>query len=106
MMPNEKHRPEGRRRHKEPGEVTVNRPKSTTRTGNGNGNSPRAWAYGDDHARATIAAHRLYHHAVKCDTDGNWQMARIMWAKYAEAASATERKHPTGLMKFTHQRLF
>jgi len=67
-------------------EVTVNRSDSTTRT--------------------VIAAHRLYHHAVKCDTDGNYQMARICWQKYAEAASTVERKHPTNLMKFTHQRLF
>jgi hypothetical protein len=56
--------------------------------------------------RAAIAAHRLYHHAVKCDELGQYQMARIMWAKYAQAASTIERKHPTGLMKFTHQRLF
>jgi len=56
--------------------------------------------------RTAIAAHRLYHHAVKCDTDGNYQMARVMWAKYAQAASAVEREHPTGLMKFTHERLF
>jgi hypothetical protein len=56
--------------------------------------------------RSAIAAHRLYHHAVKCDELGQYQMARVMWAKYAQAASAVERKHPTGLMKFTHERLF
>ena len=51
-------------------EVTVNRPESTT--------------------RAAIAAHRLYHHAVKCDELGQYQMARVMWAKYAQAAARVE----------------
>jgi hypothetical protein len=58
------------------------------------------------HTRAARAAVILYHHAVKCDELGQYQMARVMWAKYAQAASAVERKHPTGLMKFTHERLF
>jgi len=54
--------------------------------------------------RAAIAAHRLYHHDVLCDETHSWQMARVMWAKYAEAARKLERG--TALMKFTGQRLW
>jgi len=75
---------------------------STTR--HGNGNSPRAWAYGGDHTRSAIAAHRLYHHAVLCDSTNQPQMARVMWQKYAEAARTVTRS--TNLMKNTNQRYF
>jgi uncharacterized protein YqiB (DUF1249 family) len=54
--------------------------------------------------RAAVAAHRLYHHAVLCDATHSWQMARVMWAKYAEAARRLERG--TSLMKNTGQRLW
>ena len=40
--------------------------------------------------RTAVAAHRLYHHAVLCDTTHQWQMARICWAKYAQAAARVE----------------
>jgi len=53
--------------------------------------------------RTAVAAHRLYHHAVLCDATHSWQMARICWQKYAEAARKVERG--TALMKFTGQRL-
>jgi uncharacterized protein YqiB (DUF1249 family) len=54
--------------------------------------------------RTVIAAHRLYHQAVLCDATHSWQMARVMWAKYAEAARRLERG--TSLMKNTGQRLW
>jgi len=82
----------------------VNRPKSTTP--HGNGNSPRAWAYGEDHARATRAAVTLYHHAALCDETNQWQMARVMWAKYAEVGRRVQANASTNLMKFTGQRLW
>ncbi len=80
--------------------------KSTApRGGAGNG----TWEVTVDHpesiTRAVIAAHRLYHHAVKCDDTGRYQMARVMWAKYAEIAPRASANHASNLMRFTHQRL-
>jgi hypothetical protein len=58
------------------------------------------------HTRAARAAVILYHHAVKCDELGQYQMARVMWAKYAEIAPRASANHASNLMRFTHQRLF
>ena len=53
--------------------------------------------------RTARAAVTLYRHAVLCDETHQYQTARVMWAKYAEAARKVERG--TNLMKNTGRRL-
>jgi len=44
----------------------------------------------DSITRAARAAFILYQHAVYCDETDRPQMARVMWAKYAELAPRVE----------------
>ena len=89
MMPNEKHRPEGRRWQRNR-EGTVNRSEFTT----------------DRSARLALATTILLRHAITCDRDHNWPMARVCWTKYAEAYDELQwRNAVRGLRKNTGERL-
>lgn len=91
MMPDEKHRPEGRRWQRNR-EGTVNQSHVTTDRG------ARL-------ARATVV---LLRHAIACDQNHNWQMARVSWQKQADAYRELQahNERAFGIRKNTTERFF